>query len=188
MRTNQEELELLLDKVDNWIRKAQSVQAADALKDVKEAIHGRLAEIREEPIIVIQLTPTMEEILRSPEAYTDAQKRRAAGLPPMPTKVDLEDEVRGIQMATSGVPQKMKVGRLTHEEAQIHRGVPSWVVKMIRFIFFLTLAFFAWVLLIEWLAGDGGTSVTGRIVAATAGLIFLLIVAAYIHEFNQRHP
>jgi len=145
MRTNQEELELLLDKLEEQREKAKRHfldERALAYDVAVQMIKGRLAEI-------------------SP---MQAAERRIEDMK-HPTKVDLEDMVH---LHLSG-DSRLKVGRLTHEEAQIHRGVPSWVVKMIRFIFFLTLAFCAWVLLIEWLAGDGGTSVTGRIVAATAG-------------------
>jgi len=161
-----EELSAILDELRRATGRAESVTQASTLKDVAAMIQGRLAEI----------SPRM------------AAERRIQDMK-HPTKVELEDlggPRKTIEVQTDD--GRLKVGRLSHEEAQLHRGVPSWVVKMIRFLVFIPLAFVAWVILIGWLAGEGGTTVTGRICASVAGLIWLLVITAYIHEFNQRHP
>jgi len=96
-----------------------------------------------------------------------------------PTKIDLEDEVhRGprklVEVQTDGLGMR---------PSRIPRGIRH----ALRYVTFLVLTVALWKVTVDWLAGDAGTSVAGRITAAFFGLVALLLVSAYITEFNQKH-
>jgi len=111
-----------------------------------------------------------------------------------PSKIDLEDQANDWALKNQ-IEARTEASRGPRATIQVQTDtslqprwkVPRWLVKALRYIFFLPLALAAWAITVGYIAGEGGTSVAGRVVGAFFGLVFLLIITAYIFEFNQKH-
>jgi hypothetical protein len=116
-----------------------------------------------------------------------------------PAKIDLEDQAsdwaRKNQIEARTEASRGPRENVVVTETTPNNGVtgmktskaPRWLRHAVRYIFFLVLTVALWKVTVDWLAGDAGTSVAGRITAAFFGLVALLLVSAYITEFNQKH-
>jgi len=157
-----QELETLIEKLEGLREAAKRAHLEDkaiGLDIAVQLIKGRLAEL---------------DPRRAAEIRLQDMKH--------PTKIDLEDQdYHGPRKLVEVQTDDNGVTGMRRSKA------PRWLRHAVRYIFFLILTFVSWIFLVDWLAGDGGTTVAGRIIAAFFGFVALLIVSAYITEFNQTH-